>query len=260
MYYYQFHIGDYRAATAHLTNDEDLAYRRLLDMCYDTEKPIPTDLEWVSRRIRIPASVIRDVLNDMFSKNEDGTWFSPRADAEILKFNKYCEAGKRGAAKRWGIGLDSPPNAPLLPTQCDPYANHKPETINQKPKKEKAAVALPPEAVSESVWLDFVALRKAKKAVLTNTAINGIQREAKKAGISLEQALQMCCERGWTGFRADWVAGQAIRVANPRDVANLTTPTPANYDAALKKIEADRKNAAPMPEHIREKMNQLRKS
>lgn len=254
MYYYQFHIGDYRAATAHLTNEEDLAYRRLLDMYYDTEKPIPKDVTWVSRRIRIEGSVIRDVLNDMFQESDEGYRHS-RADSEIAKFNDFCEAGKRGAAKRWGIGADSPPNATLMQT-----INQKPETINHKPKKEKAAVAAPPEAVSESVWLDFVALRKAKKAVLTNTAISGIQREAKKAGISLEQALQMCCERGWTGFRADWVVGQAIRVANPRDVANVTTPTPANYDAALKKIEADRKNAAPMPEHIREKMNQLRKS
>lgn len=254
MYYYQFHIGDYRAATAHLTNEEDLAYRRLLDMYYDTEKPIPNDVTWLERRIRVSGSVIRDVLNDMFQASEEGYRHS-RADSEIAKFNDFCEAGKRGAAKRWGIGGDSPPNATLMQTR-----NHKPETINQKPKKEKAAVAVPPEAVSESVWLDFVALRKAKKAVLTNTAINGIQREAKKAGISLEQALQMCCERGWTGFRADWVAGQAIRVANPRDVANITTPTPANYDAALRKIEADSKNAVSMPAHIREKLNQLKKA
>jgi hypothetical protein len=138
--------------------------------------------------------------------------------------------------------------------------NHKPETINHKPKKEKAAVALPPEAVSESVWSDFVALRQAKKAVLTNTAINGIQREAKKAGVSLEQALQMCCERGWTGFRAEWLAGQPLRIANPRDVANVTTPTPANYDAALKKIEADLLLAVPMSDAVREKFNQLKKA
>lgn len=255
MYYYQFHIGDYRAATAHLTNEEDLAYRRLLDMYYDTEKPIPADLDWVARRIRIPSNFIATVLDDMFTVNSDGTWSSPRADAEIAKFNDFCEAGKRGAAIRWGKGGDSPPNATLMQTR-----NHKPETINQKPKKEKAAVALPPEAVSESVWLDFVALRKAKKAVLTNTAISGIQREANKAGITLEQALQMCCERGWTGFRADWIASQAIRVTNPRDVANVTTPTPANYDAALKKIEQDSKNAVSMPAHIREKLNQLKKA
>jgi uncharacterized protein YdaU (DUF1376 family) len=43
MHYYKFNIADYRSATAHLTNEEDLAYRRLLDMYYDTEVPIPND-------------------------------------------------------------------------------------------------------------------------------------------------------------------------------------------------------------------------
>ena len=32
MHYYPHHIGDYKSATAHLSNEEDLAYRRLLEM------------------------------------------------------------------------------------------------------------------------------------------------------------------------------------------------------------------------------------
>ncbi|NDH69342.1 MAG: DUF1376 domain-containing protein, partial [Gammaproteobacteria bacterium] len=31
MHYYQFHIGDYKSHTHHLSLLEDLAYRRLLD-------------------------------------------------------------------------------------------------------------------------------------------------------------------------------------------------------------------------------------
>ena len=72
MHYYSFHIGDYRSATTHLSNDEDLAYRRLLDMYYDTEKPIPLDTTWVARRIRIDAVVVSGVLQDMFEQREDG--------------------------------------------------------------------------------------------------------------------------------------------------------------------------------------------
>jgi len=72
MHYFPFHIGDYRSSTAHLTNEEDLAYRRLLEMYYDLEGPIPLDTEWVSRRIRVEASVVRDVLNDMFERTEQG--------------------------------------------------------------------------------------------------------------------------------------------------------------------------------------------
>ena len=46
MFHYKRHIGDYRSATAHLTNDEDLAYMRLLDYYYETESPIDKPLDW----------------------------------------------------------------------------------------------------------------------------------------------------------------------------------------------------------------------
>lgn len=53
---------------------------------------------------------------------------------------------------------------------------------------------------------DWIELRKQKKAAVTKTAIDGIQREAAKAGLSLQDALRICCERGWSGFKAEWVA------------------------------------------------------
>ena len=58
---------------------------------------------------------------------------------------------------------------------------------------------VPPQVVA-----DFRKLRAGKKAPVTETAIAGIKREAEKAGMSLADALAMCCERGWTGFKADW--------------------------------------------------------
>ena len=125
-------------------------------------------------------------------------------------------------------------------------------------KKTKPSFIEPPEGVSVSVWQDFVALRKDKKARITETALKGLQREAAKANMTLEQVMQTCCERGWAGFKADWMVGQAIRV-NPADIAHVTVPTPTNHDAALRKIEADRKLAVPIPQAIKEKMNQLRK-
>ena len=82
MHYYTFNIGDYRGATAHLSNEEDLAYRRLLDMYYDTEKKIPVDSQWVARRLRLDTKVIEDVLTDMFEKHEDG-WFHSRCHREL---------------------------------------------------------------------------------------------------------------------------------------------------------------------------------
>lgn len=58
------------------------------------------------------------------------------------------------------------------------------------------------------MWADFLQIRKAKRSPLTATALAGIEREAAKAGIGLQQALEVCCESGWAGFRADWFANR----------------------------------------------------
>lgn len=75
-----------------------------------------------------------------------------------------------------------------------------------------------PEDVPESVWTDFQALRKTKRAPLTTTALEGIAREAAKASMSLADVLALCCTRGWQGFKAEWAAkpGMKPTVAMPQ--------------------------------------------
>jgi hypothetical protein len=64
MHYYQFNIGDYLKATAHLSPEEDLTYRRLLDHYYDTEKPIPNDLTLVAKKLRVKPEWVEAVLTE----------------------------------------------------------------------------------------------------------------------------------------------------------------------------------------------------
>lgn len=74
-----------------------------------------------------------------------------------------------------------------------------------KVKNSAQGACVRPDEVPESVWNDFLAIRKAKRAPLTETALDGIRSEAGKAGFSLTQAIEMCCMRGWQGFEAAWV-------------------------------------------------------
>jgi hypothetical protein len=69
------------------------------------------------------------VLNEFFLSTDDG-FVNPRADKEIAKFKEFAEAGKRGAAKRWGTNgeANSPPNPTPIATN-----NQEPITINHKP-------------------------------------------------------------------------------------------------------------------------------
>jgi hypothetical protein len=116
----------------------------------------------------------------------------------------------------------------------------------------------PPEGVLQSVWDEFIAHRKAKKAKVTDLVIEGIAKEATKAGWSLEDALKETIVRNWQSFKAEWVAPKQA-FANKFDVAHITTPPPPNQDAALRKIEEDRKKAVPPSLETLAKLAELRR-
>jgi hypothetical protein len=63
--------------------------------------------------------------------------------------------------------------------------------------------------VDPQIAADFRKLRGQQKAPITATAVAGIRREAEKAGLTLSQALEVCCARGWRGFKAEWLAPRA---------------------------------------------------
>jgi len=203
MHYYSFHIGDYRAATARLTNEEDLAYRRLIDMYYDSESCIPLDTQWVSRRIRIAIEVVEVVLKDMFEATPEG-WKSQRCDDEIARYRHNAEKNKLngikgGRPKKNPMGTQSEPNEKAT-------NNHKPITINQEPKvSTRSKAATPPPDVDAEVWEDWKQLRKAKRATVTETVVNEARKEATKAGMSLNQFLKEWCLRGSQGLKAEWL-------------------------------------------------------
>ena len=80
------------------------------------------------------------------------------------------------------------------------------ETVTKTETKTVNTELPAPEGVSDQVWQDFKKSRKTMRAAITQSAIDGIKREADKAGWSLEDALRECCARGWRGFKAEWVA------------------------------------------------------
>ena len=197
MHYFQFNIGDYASHTQRLSLLEDLAYRRLLDEYYLHERPLNSGLTSVARQIgmRDHEDAVQFVLESFFQLTEDG-WINKRADQEIAhykgKIEQASKAGRASAERRLN-GRS---------TDVQPTNNQEPITNNHKPIKNTVAT---PEGVTDSVWQDWLKLRKAKKAAVTQTAIDGIAREASKAGVSLQTALETCCARGWTGFKADWL-------------------------------------------------------
>jgi hypothetical protein len=59
--------------------------------------------------------------------------------------------------------------------------------------------------VDPQTWADWLALRKAKRAPVTATVVDGAKAEAGKAGLSLDAFLRVWCSRGSQGLQAEWL-------------------------------------------------------
>lgn len=65
---------------------------------------------------------------------------------------------------------------------------------------------------SQQIFNDWIQVRKAKKAAVTQTAINRIGKQLHKAvaaGWSVDDAMSQAVSSGWSGFDASWLKGSA---------------------------------------------------
>lgn len=237
MHYYQFNIGDYKSHTEHLSEMEDLTYRRLLDWYYLHETPIPLDLTETARQIRMRShsDSIALVLQEYFECTDSG-WIHHRANSEILKAGDKSLKASESAKARWNKEKD----ANALRTQSDSNATHntrhKTQDTKHKEKPQRGS-RLPVDFVYPKEWVDFC-LETRPDLNLQNTF-----DEFKDYWTALPAGKGT--KSDWFATWRNWVRRQNApkSFANKYDVAHVTTPAPPNQDAALRKIEEDSKKA-----------------
>ena len=79
------------------------------------------------------------------------------------------------------------------------------DTDKKQIQRSKAtSVACPPD-VDQQIWDDWKQLRKAKKAPVTETVVDGARKESIKANMSLNDFLAVWCSRGSQGLQAEWL-------------------------------------------------------
>ena len=201
MNFYPFHIGDYISHTSHLTDEEDLAYRRMIDLYYMGELPFPNDSAWIARRVRSNPAIVLTLLNEYFELSEDGNWHNTRADREIAKYQFVKESGKRGAEKRWSNREEKPIQSdPNAPPNATPLAT---KTITKTNTNIKTTPT--PEGVSVDLWNDFLIYRKRLKAPVTDRVLARLIKEAELAKMPLDQVLETIIFKGWRSFEASWI-------------------------------------------------------
>lgn len=141
-----------------------------------------------------------------------------------------------------------PGNPPKTPSQSPQISGSIPPKtggrtsngIRKGTKKESEAEAAAVTGVDPKLLGDWLAVRKDKKAgTLTETAVEGLFREASKAGLTASEAVRYCIDANWIGFNAGFyakregqAAGHAPRLApNKHSLAARTIfgPQPTDY-------------------------------
>lgn len=203
MYFFKFNIGDYASHTRHLSPIEDIAYRRMLDLAYTTEKPIPKDIRELSRLINLRKhqQEITDVLNEFWEQVEEG-WINNRVLKEIEATGQKSESASRSAKARWdkmkdakAMREESERNANALKMDANaseidatrdtlPETHYPlPETLHPqpktyvspaKPKQQKAPLDEELQAACRSTWSEYSRAYQARYGVepIRNKKIN----------------------------------------------------------------------------------------
>ena len=160
MHYYDFNIADYRKDTLHLSRVEHSIYRELIDEYFLSESPIPNDVRWLGRRLRLTSEheneCLINVLHDFFVLEND-CWKHKRCEEVIAAYKdkkkKSSEAGKASAAKRLSnkCSTDVQHTFNERSTDVQPTNNQEPITNNHSKRKAQKTSIPSGFCVSDSV-------------------------------------------------------------------------------------------------------------
>jgi uncharacterized protein YdaU (DUF1376 family) len=258
MHYYAHHIADFRCGTIHLSRQERWLYRDMVEVYYDTERPLPADPGQVCRKLGIPAqnaderTLVELLLAEFFTLTDEG-WRHTRCDEEIEAYRlKADRARSNGAA---GGRPKQPKNNPVgsepvpthNPDETGSKTNQEPITNNHKPEEPKTLPGKPGPSPSESVvgakarkvievtlppglspdqWEAFVKYRKQIKHPLTQIAAERLIAEITRLaaiGCHPHEVLDQSIRNGWRGIFEVKSTGAAPHARNDRDARRAAT-------------------------------------
>ena len=181
-----------------------------------------SEVVWVVEMARYQ---VADALkpNDLRVKGVQNEYDKLPANPYLARFYEYYEGAFHMSRRRDASGEETPPSSALMQAPSKPLASQKQEQEQEQAQKEThAPLPAPPTKASRSAPAlgvkelmaegvekqhaeDWLKARKAKRLPLTATALDGVKREAEKAGMTLAQAIERAATENWAGFKASWL-------------------------------------------------------
>jgi len=182
------------------------AYLMLLFCAWRTpDCKLPNDDKALARMARMDGrawAAHKQAIMAFWKQDDQQKWYQRRLLDERKHVEdvrrKNVEAGKSSALKRKGRHS----------TDVQPEVNQTstPLTLPTPTVKKVTKVTQEiPSDVDLNTWDDWMRVRKAKKAVMTENVVPRIRVEAAKLGWTLQRAIEECNYKSWSGFNANWI-------------------------------------------------------
>lgn len=269
MNYYEHHIGDYAAATSHLSLVEDAVYSRMLRRYYMQEAPLPSDWRQIARlvgaRVDVDLEAVQAVLSEYFTLTDDG-YRQKRADELIASFHErqggkqaereaeaerkrryrerradlFAQLRELGVVPSFDTATDELVRLLSHGTgrgqDADGTATQAPSTNHQSPSKAKAPVQRSAARFAE-FWSAYP-VKKGKAAAEKAWKARGLDAIADQiiAHVHLMRASDDDWQRGFAPHGSTYINGD--RWQDEPKQARCMTPTPQPASKTLNAIQA----------------------
>jgi len=133
----------------------------------------------------------------------------------IVNYDSYQDEGSQKASQGQAEGSQKASQGQAEGKQRASQGQHRKNVKNVKNVKntDTGAASIDysswPAMPSDQVFKDWLAARRKAKATHSQTAMNQIGKELRKAaamGISVDECLAEAATRGWRGFKAEWLS------------------------------------------------------
>jgi hypothetical protein len=183
----------------------------IIEDLYNNANALPLDYECIAFDLRADIEILKSIINDFdLFVIKDGSFGSLSVERRLEQRNNKSLKARQSANKRWNNNKD---DANALQTHYDSNAIKERKGKENKENEIKDITALPKFSFyhslityggNENLVSDWLKVRKTKKATNTETAYKKFINQVEKSGHSINDVLEKCIEKSWSGFEADW--------------------------------------------------------
>lgn len=142
-------------------------------------------------------------------------------DDQLSEFKEVSEKRRKAANKRWN-------DASAMQVHNKSNAIREDKKREDKKREEDNSItkfsfrkSLLSYGVSKELVSDWLKVRAKKKATNSETAFKALVRESSKAGVSINEAVMVCVENSWSGFKADWYKPSTSETPNQQTTLEM---------------------------------------